>query len=61
MSTSKNIVAQQPGPYYTPHGRDAAIEALEARNTNLQRAVTKLLEDRMKVCPNCRKRYEVKR
>ncbi len=47
--------------YYTPGDRDAAIEALESRNANLQRAVTKLLQDRIKICPECRERHEVTR
>ncbi len=56
----ERIVPQQRNPYYGPSERDAAIEALEARNENLQRQVTRLLEDRIKVCPDCRERYEVK-
>ncbi len=49
------------GQYYPPGDRDAAIEALEARNANLQRTVVKLLENRIRICPQCRERHEVTR
>ncbi len=61
MSATNQIITESGSPYYSPHGRDAAIEALEARNANLQRTVVKLLQDRIKVCPECRERYEVQR
>lgn len=46
-------IAQRTNPYYRPGERDAAIAALEARNENLQRQVTRLLDDRRRPCPAC--------
>ncbi len=61
---SEKIVTEWRNPYYTGSERTDAerrISDLEAKNTNLQRAVTKLLENRVRVCPDCRERHEVRR
>ncbi len=43
--------------YPTPQERE--LERLRLINSNLQRELTKALEDRIRVCPDCRERWAV--